>query len=374
MVSVRRFETCGTRQRSEAGSRCYLEVMEDTKEMAQMNSIRQSSTEAIECYSDQEPGRPTIRRRWLKGYLLQATRLWNRLPSSLHSTSLGRSYGRHLHHLVRLDADRKQYFATFFLRNRPELELMRHLATEMQGGSGLKIAVLACSKGAEVYSILWALRSAQPKLRIDVHALDISQEILEFAQRGIYSVGNLDVSNGADGERTPSGEDVTRNTRIDQGAPIFERTTAEELYAMCEVEGDQARIRPWLREGITWICGDAGDPELASLLGDQDIVVANRFLCHMRPEAAEECLRKIARLVRPGGYLFVTGIDLDVRTKVAREMNWKPVTELLREIHDGDSSLRDGWPLGYWALEPLNSDRPDWEIRYASVFQIGKSS
>ena len=87
----------------------------------------------------------------------------------------------------------------------------------------------------------------------------------------------------------------------------------------------------------------------------------------------KECLRNIARLVKPGGHLFVSGIDLDVRTRVARGMGWKPVTDLIRDIHEGDPSLRRGWPLEYWGLEPFCDDRSDWKIRYASVFQIGEA-
>ena len=102
--------------------------------------------------------------------------------------------------------------------------------------------------------------------------------------------------------------------------------------------------------------------------------MANRFLCHMEPAAAETCLRNVARLVKPGGYLFVSGIDLDVRTRVARGLGWKPVPTLIREIHEGDTSLRRGWPMEYWALEPFNDDRPDWKTRYASVFQIDEPS
>jgi hypothetical protein len=110
---------------------------------------------------------------------------------------------------------------------------------------------------------------------------------------------------------------------------------------------------------------------MVSALGPQDIVVANRFLCHMGPEAAEECLRNIVGLVKPGGYIFVSGVDLDVRARVARAMDWKPITDLIKEIHEGDSSLRNGWPLEYWGLEPFRDDRTDWQFRYASVFQIG---
>ena len=93
----------------------------------------------------------------------------------------------------------------------------------------------------------------------------------------------------------------------------------------------------------------------------------------MDPAAAEKCLRNLARLVRAGGYLFVSGIDPDVRMKVARELGWKPVSDLLREVYEGDSSLV-GWPVTWWGLEPFSEARRDWRIRYGCVFQIGDAS
>ncbi|MGA3199216.1 MAG: CheR family methyltransferase [Halobacteriota archaeon] len=312
--------------------------------------------------------------RFLGVYLRQSARVWNHLPASLRHSSTGRAYGKHLHALVLLQNERRQSFGTFFLRNRPELELMRRLLNQKAPGSRLDISVLACSKGAEVYSVLWAIRSARPDLKLNTHALDISQEILEFAERGVYSRIARDISTPSPHNGTKVVEDVAWNTSRDQNAPIFERMTDEEVNAMFEVEGDQAKVRPWLKEGIKWLRGDANDPKLLGVLGPQEIVVANRFLCHMQPAAADKCLRSVARLVKPGGYLFVSGIDLDVRTRVARDLRWKPVTELIREIHDGDTSLRRGWPLEYWGLEPFSEDQADWGIRYASVFQIGEAS
>ena len=90
----------------------------------------------------------------------------------------------------------------------------------------------------------------------------------------------------------------------------------------------------------------------------------------MDPPDAERCLRNIARLVRPQGYLIVSGIDLDIRTKVARELGWRPVQDLLEEIHDGDPALRGHWPCHYAGLEPLDKRRKDWRTRYAAVFQM----
>jgi SAM-dependent methyltransferase len=207
-----------------------------------------------------------------------------------------------------------------------------------------------------------------------MHAVDISEKIVAFAERGVYSLsGSLDAPKGPNDEAINERGDVTRNTAIDQSAPLFERMTDNEVEAIFEVQGDQARVRSWLMEGIIWLRGDAGDPELVGVLGPQDIVVANRFLCHMEPAAAERCLRNIARLVKPGGHLFVSEIDLDVRTRIARSMGWKPVPHLIRDIREGDPSLRRGWPLEYWGLEPFCDDRSDWTIRYASVFQVGEA-
>ena len=98
--------------------------------------------------------------------------------------------------------------------------------------------------------------------------------------------------------------------------------------------------------------------------------MANRFLCHMHPGDAEACLRNLAQLVKRGGYLFVSGVDLAVRSKIASECGWRPVVDLIEEVHEGDQSMRHGWPLEYWGLEPLDRSRKDWKVRYASVFKI----
>jgi chemotaxis methyl-accepting protein methylase len=281
-------------------------------------------------------------------------------------------YGRYLNGVVRRFANRRQSFGTFFLRNRRELQLMCRLLDQKGPDSEANISVLACSKGAEVYSIVWAIRAARPDLKVRLHALDISEEILKFAEGGVYSLTEAMAETPENVDTAASG-DVNWNTRRDQIAPIFERMTAAEVESMFEVEGDEASVKPWFKEGIRWLRGDAADPQLLNTLGSQDIVVANRFLCHMQPATAEKCLRHVARLVKPGGYLFVSGIDLDVRTKVALDLRWNPVTDLIKEVHDGDVSIRRGWPLEYWGLEPLDERRPDWQVRYASVFQIGEA-
>jgi SAM-dependent methyltransferase len=281
-------------------------------------------------------------------YLRMNKYIWQRLPSRVRDLYLIRCYGSWLHNLVCLSADRQQFFGTLFLRNRPALELMRRLVQQKADGAILRIAVIGCSIGAEVYSILWTIRSARHDLKVVLCAVDISTGILNFAEEGIY----------------------VPNTSELVGAPIFERMTIHEKLEIFDWEGDRARVKPWLREGTAWRLGDAADPELIRDLGPQDIVVANNFLCHMGAVDAEKCLRNIGQMVTPGGHLFVSGVDLDVRTKVAIDFGWEPVPELMAEIHDGDPSVRADWPCEWWGLEPLNRRRRDWQVRYAAAFRI----
>jgi len=224
---------------------------------------------------------------------------------------------------------------------------MRRLAEQKADGSTFRIAVLACSIGAEVYSILWTIRSARPDLKVVLCAVDISKEILSFAEKGIYG---------------PESSELV-------GAQIFERLTAHEMREMFDWKDDQAKVKSWLRGGIAWRLGDAVDPELIPALGPQDLVVANNFLCHMAPADAAKCLRNIGQLAAPGGYLFVSGVDLDVRTKVALDLGWEPLTELIAEIHEGDPCMRADWPCQWWGLESLNRRRHDWQTRYAAAFR-----
>ena len=274
--------------------------------------------------------------------------IWKRLPRSITALPPVNSYGHLLHSLVLLRGERQMYLGTYFLRNRPELELIRRLMKVRVGEDQLKIAVLGSSNGAQVYSIMWAIRSLDPSRRVAIEAVDISPEALEIASRGVYASALSDLI----------------------GEPVLKLMSAQEEEEMFDREGEEFKVKAWIKEGITWRLGDAAAPEILDVLGPHDIVVANSFLCHMDPEDAEKCLLNIARLVAPQGYLFVSGVDLDVRTKVAKSLGWKPVAELLEEVHEGDPSLRASWPCKYWGLEPIDKRRPDWRLRYASVFQV----
>jgi 2-polyprenyl-3-methyl-5-hydroxy-6-metoxy-1,4-benzoquinol methylase len=185
-------------------------------------------------------------------------------------------------------------------------------------------------------------------LNLILYAVDISRQALEIAKSGVYSLAASQFA----------------------GSNMFDDVTEAEMVEIFDREGDAIAVKSWIKEGIQWRVGDVQQSEILSALGPQDIVVANNFLCHMDGPMAEQCLRNIARLVAPHGYLFVSGIDLNIREKVAKELGWIPVQELLEEIHEGDPRMTSNWPFHYAGLEPLNKRRKDWRLRYAAAFQI----
>src|SRR5262249_15332388 len=148
-----------------------------------------------------------------------------------------RWYGTILHRLVSRRADRRQFTGTFFLRNRPQLELMRRLAGQKPQGSTFNIAVLGCSIGAEIYSILLTIRTARPDLNVRVSAVDNSAEVLRVAKEATY---------------TPQICDFV-------GEAVFDRMTQAEFGEMFEGDRREARVRSWIREGLSWHLHDAGD-------------------------------------------------------------------------------------------------------------------
>ena len=284
----------------------------------------------------------------VSAYLRINQRLWDKTPSSIAARRPVRAYGDFLHRLARMQNIRSQAFSTQFLRNRPALELMRRLLSEVSKGDTFRVTVLGCSTGAEAYSVAWRIHSARPDIRLALNAVDISKQAVEFARVGEYSLATAHLT----------------------GTKVFETLSPAEMDELFERSGDRMTVRAWIKEGMSWHAGDAGDPLTIDTLGKQDLVVANNFLCHMSPPEAERCLRNIGRLVNPSGRLFVSGIDLDVRSKVARDLGWEPLQEMLEEVHDGDTYMRRIWPGQYAGVEPLNKRRPDWGTRYAAAFRL----
>lgn len=295
------------------------------------------------------PGRSSLPVRKLGSMVLGLNEwIWRRLPPSLRQSRLGRQYGHFIHRLVLIRGWREPNGGTYLLRNRSELELIQDLIERRPPGDPFRIAVLGCSNGMELYSICWQLRDLSPWRDIRFVGMDLDAASVDTARAGAYS--------------------------LPEHAWMLSRLSAAERVEILEAGDGEVRIRDGFRRGVQWLAGDACRADLRERLGLQDLVLANRFLCHMAPASARACLRNILELVAPGGYLFVSGVDLDVRQSVLRSSDFVPLRDRLPAIHEGDPSLLEGWPLRCWGLEPLDIRRADWVGRYAMVYQRARTS
>lgn len=282
-----------------------------------------------------------------KGYPDRVIELfWSRLPRRVRSWKATQAIGRLIHRRVRRVQQRggSNFTASYtrFFRNLPQLELLQDIALEMPRGVPLKIAVLGCSTGAELYSAVWMIRMARPELEVEALGIDISETCIQTAMRGLYPVEHTEVAG-------------------------ISETSYERLFSR---KGDALYVQPWLRQGIRWWVGDVCSADLAAHFGLQDVVLANNFLFHMCDERAQDCLRNVGRLVEPDGYLFAGGVDLDVRSRAVRELGLIPVTARLEEIYTAEEGMLEAWPLRFWGLEPMDRRRQDWTARYTTVFRL----
>ena len=269
--------------------------------------------------------------------------LWGMLPAVVKRVGPFAPYGRYIGRLVKKSAHREQNTSTTFLRNRPEFEMVKTIARRRPFNSTLRIMVLGCSRGAEVYSASWAVQSVRPDLQLEVIGMDISHGALSVARSGDYP---------------------------DTNGGMVARLTKAEIESMFDYRDGCYSVKAALRRGVQWAQANILSDDLDPYLRSADVVIANRFLCHMDESTASRGFTRVLRLVKPDAYVMVSGIDEDVRERVAREFKLTPVMERLEDVYYGDPSLVAGWPFRYWGLEPIDKKHPHWTVRYAPVFKV----
>jgi chemotaxis methyl-accepting protein methylase len=247
------------------------------------------------------------------------------------------------------------------MRNPPLLSALGRVVSDWPSGAELRVASVACSTGAELYSALFVLRSLRPDLDVLGLGIDLSEGVVGAARRGVYS--RVDPAS-REGTFDPGPSELADHVT---GAP---RGWEEGLFVE---ENGLLHVRDWVRRGTTWMVADAADPQLLDLAGLQDIVFANNFLGPMGDQDAERCLRNVVRLVRPGGVIVLEGVDLDLKVRVLASLDAVPVLDRLRAIYEADESKR-GWPWVRWAHEPIDETRPDWALRYGTVYVLGHAT
>jgi len=150
--------------------------------------------------------------------------------------------------------------------------------------SGVRIWSAACSTGQEPYSISMTVHEYLEKnpgrlpAGVEIIATDISPTALNQAREGRYD--RLEIARGL---------------------------TAERRTKYFVQEGDKLRIRDDIRKRVTF-------REINLLqsyvgLGRMDIVFCRNVLIYFSNDNKREILARIARVLRPGGYLFLGGSE-----------------------------------------------------------------
>jgi chemotaxis methyl-accepting protein methylase len=277
-------------------------------------------------------------------------KVWRRLPPPVREGPSGRLVGNWIHALSRKFSSRGQSGSTWFLRNEPLLSTILEIVNgSFPLGATIRLCSMACSSGAELYSLLWLIRKARPDLEVVSLGVDISEAALERARRACYLRDDMEFRGS-----------------------IYE----EAFHGLFETDGEVLRVKDTIQKGVRWARGDARDPAISLSFGLQDVVLANNFLIHMEPYDASAALMNVARLVKSGGILVCRGADLNVRQKVVKCLGLKPVPIRLEQIHNAELDLdaRRHWPWKYYGLEPLNRNRKDCIQRYTAVFQAPMQS
>jgi chemotaxis methyl-accepting protein methylase len=283
----------------------------------------------------------------LAGITRIARPLWNRLPERLTRTRAALAFGRFMHrHHVRYQ-DRHQSHVTRFLRNLPQLNLLCVLLND-GATEALAVASVGCSTGAELYSALWLLQARFPTREVRGVGVDISPWAVDVAREARYP------------QRTKrAGTDLPAEAS---------GLTAAQCNGLFREDDGQWLVRERVRAACTWSVGDVRDAETVAALGQYDVVMANNFLGPMRDAEAIACLQGLMPMVKPGRYLVVEGIDLDVKCAVLGHAGWRAVTDDLERIYFADYWKR-GWPWIRWGHEPIDRTHADWRVRYATIFQ-----
>jgi chemotaxis protein methyltransferase CheR len=267
-------------------------------------------------------------------------KLWNAIPPRVRTWKSTQELGRRIHRRASRVQRRGGGCFTRFFRNVPQLELVRDLVLERPRGEPVKIVSVGCSTGAELYSVVWLIRTARPTQDVQALGIDLAEECVYAASRGVYPCRVIEVAK-------------------------LSETSHQGLFTR---EGKTFVIQEWVKKTVSWAVGDACSSDLAPRFGVHDVVFANNFLFHMAPERAETCLRNLASLVARDGYLVVSGADLDIRSRVLVGLGFVPVTARWEDIHAAED-VHAAWPLQFMGLEPIDRTRQDCAARYATVFR-----
>ncbi len=145
----------------------------------------------------------------------------------------------------------------------------------------IRIWSAACSSGQEPYSLAMILAEEKAKLQgwtVEIIATDLSTEILEKAQAGIYS-----------------------QFEVQRGLPI------QLLVKYFKQQGERWQIDPAIRGMVKYRCLNLLDDFMP--MGTFDVVFCRNVLIYFGQPTKTTVLERVSRILAPDGFLYLGGAE-----------------------------------------------------------------
>jgi chemotaxis protein methyltransferase CheR len=168
---------------------------------------------------------------------------------------------------------------TYFFR---ELEQLRALVDGVlvpraRAGRTTRVWSAACSTGEEPLTLAMMLAERGLLERVELVASDISQKVLDRAQRGEFGRRSL--------RALPSGVDG-RFLEVSEG-------------------GERAVVRPELARAVSWRRVNLVEPAQVAALGRFDVILCRNVMIYFSDDTARRVVDSLTQALEPGGHLLV---------------------------------------------------------------------
>ncbi|MFG0290884.1 MAG: CheR family methyltransferase [Rhodopirellula sp. JB044] len=184
-------------------------------------------------------------------------------------------------------------------------QLLPELIEKRSKEKRLTIWSNACSSGQEVYSIAMMIREHFPQLNdwdVRLRATDLSNEILERAQKGIFN-----------------------QTEVNRGLPM------QLLMKYFHREGVHWQINDDIRSMVRFDCVNLIE-NWPLTLANVDVVFLRNVLIYFTPDTKSQILAKVRQRIKDDGCLFLGGSENTMnltnefeRVQVDRTVYYRPV-------------------------------------------------
>lgn len=249
--------------------------------------------------------------------------------------------------LLRRVERRSSHTYTCFYRAPTQLQtlsgpVLDFLGRPERSGRRLEIVIMACSNGAEAYTIASWLTQHAPDLDFHITATDLHQSMVDKAAAGEY---------------TPD------------EALHSEYLTSEFVAHTFDRRGDLYVVKPELRARASFSQADLLDVTLPERFGPASLVLAQNVLFHLSPDQARIAFDNLYRMLAPRAVLLIEGTDGDLRVELTKQYGLEPLAANRRRIYSETRvHTPASWWRYYWGSEPYFPLRPDRDRRYGTIF------